>query len=348
MKRVGFLYEKFFTNENIELAIKNATKNKKDRRVVRKVLNRKEEIINFIQANPYYKKTKPKIPRYDKSSGKIRDTVEPDIVYLIKQHAVVQVILPIISRDFYYHSYGAIKGKGITKASQYLRVKLKKGCRHVAHLDGVKYYDNIVVLILMNLLKRKIKDKKALDLIFDMLGDEETIGILLGNYMSQPFANVYLTPLDNFVLTTLKPKLYIRQMDDIVIGDDNKRKLKKCIQALIEFFSEELKGKFHEEKIKIIDLTKTKIRNGKVIFKNFIDFCGYKHYLGGKVEIRKRTFKKIRQTIFALTKALYLKLARRFMSYWGKVIHSNNHQFLKKYMPLINMANLRQCISKAN
>ena len=48
MKRYGWLFEKAFSKENIELAIKKASKGKRKRRVVRRVLSNKEKEVENI------------------------------------------------------------------------------------------------------------------------------------------------------------------------------------------------------------------------------------------------------------------------------------------------------------
>lgn len=47
-------------------------------------------------------------------------------------------------------------------------------------------------------------------------------GVPIGNYLSQFFANLYLTYFDHWVKEELKCKYYFRYADDIVIlGNDN-------------------------------------------------------------------------------------------------------------------------------
>ena len=50
-------------------------------------------------------------------------------------------------------------------------------------------------------------------------------GIPLGFYISQWLANYLLEPLDRFITEKLGIKNLVRYMDDIVMGDDNKKKL---------------------------------------------------------------------------------------------------------------------------
>ena len=54
-------------------------------------------------------------------------------------------------------------------------------------------------------------------LIFDVQNSSNQIGIPIGNYTSQFFANIYLNELDQFVKRTLKVKYYVRYMDDFIL-----------------------------------------------------------------------------------------------------------------------------------
>ncbi len=353
MKRIGYLYEKIFTHDNLSLAIDRACLNKENRKVVRKVLDNKEAVIKFLQDNPTYVKIHEATPRFDTSSHKTRDIVTPDFTYLIKQHAIIQIIYPIYAKSFYPYSFGAIKGKGIHRASKHLRSLIKnnyRDTRYAIKIDVKKFYDNIDNKILINQLERKIKDKKVIGLLNDIIGGKEK-GIPIGNYTSQIFANIYLTPLDHFIKEKLKLKCLDRQMDDILFMAANKRKLVSAYVEIVKYIKENLKCDVHDERVQIVDLHKRgdgDYQNPKTLKgKAFIDFCAYKHYVGGIVTIRKRIFNRLRHTIFTLLKHFCLKFARRFMSYWGYVLRSNSHNFLAKYMPLVNMANIRQIISNA-
>ena len=51
-------------------------------------------------------------------------------------------------------------------------------------------------------------------------------GLPIGNLTSQFLANLYLSPLDHFVLEQLKPCGYVRYMDDMVIFADSMAALK--------------------------------------------------------------------------------------------------------------------------
>ncbi len=74
-------------------------------------------------------------------------------------------------------------------------------------MDVAKYFQNIDKRILWDILKRKIRDKKLLWLTREiLLSTDELVGLPLGNYTSQMFANIYLNEIDQYIKHKLKCK----------------------------------------------------------------------------------------------------------------------------------------------
>ena len=80
----------------------------------------------------------------------------------------------------------------------------------------------------MQIISRKIKDKKLLDLVEKIIKNHDTKDerLPIGNLTSQFFANVYLDKFDNFIKEELKQKYYIRYMDDFAVFSNSKEDLK--------------------------------------------------------------------------------------------------------------------------
>ena len=136
--------------------------------------------------------------------------------------------------------------------------------------------------ILINILKKKIKDEDVIYLIKTILDNfGEKKGMPLGNYTSQFFANIYLNELDYYVKNVLKAKYYIRYVDDFVIIHQNKKRLEYFLKHIIKFLPY-LKIEIHKDKTKIIPIQKG------------IDFLGYRVFYHHRL-LRKRNlnyFKK--------------------------------------------------------
>lgn len=73
-----------------------------------------------------------------------------------------------------------------------------KKMRYCAKMDISKFFDSVKPQILLDMLGKKIKDDKMLDLVAKILkngGDKLPIGY----YTSQWFSNFYLEELDHYI-----------------------------------------------------------------------------------------------------------------------------------------------------
>ena len=108
-------------------------------------------------------------------------------------------------------------------------------------MDIAKYFDNINKNILLKIIERKIKDKDVLWLIKEILySQKREKGLEIGNYTSQMFANIYLNEIDQFIKHKLHIKYYVRYMDDFLLFDDSKEKLKIFLTQIENFCKNEL------------------------------------------------------------------------------------------------------------
>ncbi len=89
-----------------------------------------------------------------------------------------------------------------------------------------------------------LSDRAALAIFGRIIDGYETApgrGLPIGNLTSQYFANHYLGSLDRFVKETLRCLHYVPYMDDFVIWDDDKNRL-KCVRSKCEGFLQERLG----------------------------------------------------------------------------------------------------------
>ena len=115
-----------------------------------------------------------------------------------------------------------------------------------------RYFDSIRHDILKAQLCRIIKDCRCLSLLFTVIdgysvggdagGDasDGRKGLPIGNLTSQFFANLYLSPLDHYILEQLHPSGYVRYMDDMLLFADSREAAGKLFCAVESFCSERL------------------------------------------------------------------------------------------------------------
>lgn len=107
-----------------------------------------------------------------------------------------------------------------------------------------KFYPSINHAVLKRILKKKIKDKKLLKLLGEVIDSAD--GVPIGNYLSQFFANLYMAYFDHWVKEELKVKYYYRYADDIVILSDNKNQLRSWLVAIKLYLTHELQLKLKD------------------------------------------------------------------------------------------------------
>ncbi len=242
----------------------------------------------------------------------------------VVHHAIVNILEPIYEKVFIYDSYATRKDKGthkaIIKAQDFLNKK-----EWFLKSDISKYFQSIETEILIEILNRKIRDKKLIKLIKKILenGSIEGKGLPIGNLTSQFFANVYLDRLDHYVKDELGLKYYIRYMDDIVVFGDNAKKLKEIKNKIEEFIKLKLNLELKESATYINKRENGLSFLGKRVFNNLIRI---------KPENLKRSIKhlKKREYEYFTGKISEEKLIQSSQSILGMIGKYNTKGFIKK------------------
>lgn len=110
---------------------------------------------------------------------------------------------------------------------------------YVAELDIKSFYNTIDLDVLKAKLRKLIRDKRYLDLLFKVI-DGSAPGLPKGYYTSPWLANFYLMDLDNYIQQELKPDHYLRYMDNFFLFGVNKKKLHRIVIAIQEYLHQEL------------------------------------------------------------------------------------------------------------
>jgi retron-type reverse transcriptase len=270
MKRVGNLWEGLTSFENLLGAAEAAAAGKRKKAGVAEfLLNlepelarlRRELLERGYEPGGYHTFTildpKPRLI----SAAPFRDRVV--------HHALTRVLEPIFEKRFSPNSFACRVGMGTHKAL----ARAKEGMREypfVLKADVRKYFASIDHEILNGLLARTIKCRPTLDLAARIIAgsntQEEVIryfpgddlftpyerrrGLPLGNQTSQFFANVYLSPLDRLLDERLRPGLWVRYVDDLLVFDTDKQRLREMRAALAAELAR-LRLGWHEAKTRI-------------------------------------------------------------------------------------------------
>lgn len=245
MKRIGNLYEKIISVENLRLADDNARKGKlKSYGVILHDRNREEHLLALHESLKNHTFTTSQYSVFT-----IKDPKERLIYRLpyypdrIVHHAVMNVLKPIWTSVFTADTYSCIDGRGINACRKNVQkiIRDKERTKYCLKFDIRKFYPSIDNEVLKKIVRRKIKDKELLWLLDNIIDSEK--GVPIGNYLSQYFANLYLTYLDHWIKEVLRVRDYFRYADDGVAFGSTKEEL----HALQKKIEEKLNTDLHLE-----------------------------------------------------------------------------------------------------
>lgn len=333
------IYDLILDRNNILAAIDNAAlDHARDPDVIR-MLNHKEEyadIIYSILATGHFDYSKF-ITRDIFERGKKRhlcySRTFPDRVI---QHAVLQVVGPILLKTCNKDTYAAQKGRGTHKCSMNLRKALRSDTELKYYFKGDihKYFDSIDREVLFKLIKRKIKCARTLgimhDLIFKVPGKK---GLAIGLYLSQVLAVFMLSYFMHFVKEVLHaPRAYL-YMDDIIILAETKGRLHR-IRKAIQYH---LKTEYH-----------LKLKSNWCIrpISTGIDFVGFVHYtthtrIRKKNKVRYIHMFRIILKIAVFGKTVTSTLIASLESYAGMISWCDGKNLIRKYHSRLMMIFIR-------
>ncbi|MCX6282378.1 MAG: reverse transcriptase domain-containing protein [Bacteroidetes bacterium] len=243
MKRVNNLYQMICSVENLELADLIARKNKsKQPGIIEHDKNREANIQQLHESlvNKTYKTSQyTTFTIYEPKERIIfRLPYFPD---RITHHAVMNILEPVFVSMFTADTYSCIKKRGIHAAAYAVRNVLKDipGTQFCLKLDIRKFYPSVNHEVLKQLLRRKIKDQDLLWLLDGIIDSAD--GLPIGNYLSQYFANFYLSYFDHWIKEVLKVRYYFRYADDLVILSGDKQYLHQLLSQIRQYLQLNLK-----------------------------------------------------------------------------------------------------------
>lgn len=264
--------------------------------------------------------------KIDGSSGKIRRIGIQNIKQQLYDYIAVEGLKPLLKRIGEYQ-YASIPGRGTTKGKQVISRWIKdRNMRYFAKLDVKKCFESIDHDLLMGFMENHIKNEKLIWLIKTLIDSFEK-GLSIGSYLSQYLCNLYMSDLYHYIMEGLyktrrgKRVSLIQHcliyMDDILMIGSQKRDLKRAVGLVIQKAAKmglEIKGNYQ---IKEID-------------GNAIDMMGFKIYRT-HTEIRGRIFLRVRRSFRRARKGLTLRIAKKCLSYYGFLKHSNSKRFQRKW-----------------
>lgn len=311
--------------ENCRKAIVRASRGKTGRRKVAYILKHigeySERLLDFLKNPEFSPGVDGEI--FDAMAGKRRVINKPRFFPDHCAHwAVMQVLEPHFVKTYYPYSCSSIRGRGTHYAKRALERFLKDGknTKYCLQIDVRHFYHNIDKRRLVALLKRKIKDLRVVGMFRKIVFAYKGAGLPLGWYTSAYLANLYATPLDDYVKRDPGVRYMVRYMDDMVIYGPSKRRLHSLRRGLSSRLGDmglSMKGNWQVYRMPF---------NGRG---RATDFIGY---------VFHRTHTTIRGSIWihirrALMRGRHcLSFARRFFSYYGYIRCTDSRNVYERYI----------------
>lgn len=314
MKRKTNLHKYISSIQNVQLADNNARYNTKSKQEVAEHDKHKDMdniMLSLALENGTYKTSPYKTFTIFEPKERLifKLPYYPD---RIAHHAIMNVLKPVWINTLIHQTYSSIEGRGIHMLKQELCKVLKDHpdeTKYCLKMDIHKFYPSLNHEVLKAAIRKTIKDKQALALLDEIIDSTDNltpgVGVPIGNYLSQYFANIYLSEFDHTLKEKWKCKYYFRYADDMVILSDSKEWLHNILDKIKEYLKE----------------LKLELKPNYQIFPveaRGIDFVGYviRHNYS---LLRKSIKKKLQKVVKAYTdkKIDKAKLKRSLMAYKG-------------------------------
>ena len=277
----------------------------------------------------------------------------PTVIDRIIQQAMLQQLMPIYEPLFSDDSFGYRPGRGAKDAILRIKEYIERGYTRAVVLDLSKYFDTLNHTILLNLLRKQVKDERVIQMVKRYLKSgvmengvvtETKEGSPQGGNLSPLLANVYLNEFDWEFQRRGVP--CIRYADDIVLLAKSERAAERLLESSMKYLEGTLKLKVNREKSRTVSVFA--IRNFK-----FLGFCFGKNGKGTYIRVHGKTWKKVKENLRQLTSRsrcgsiirtmekikVYM---RGWLNYYGIADMKNNIESLNGWL----YRRIRMCIWK--
>jgi len=236
-----------------------------------------------------------------KADGGIRKLGIPTVKDRIFQQAIAQQLMPIYEAQFSDGSYGYRPGRSAKDAITKVKEYAEKGYRYAVTLDLSRYFDTLNHELLLNILRRSVKDERVIQWIKRYLKSgvmengvvmETEEGSPQGGNLSPLLANVYLNEFDQEFQKRGVP--VVRYADDIVLLAKSERATRRLLETSTNYLEGKLKLTVNREKSRVVSVFA--IRNFK-----FLGFALGRNKKGIYVRVHAKSWKKFKSRLKELS-----------------------------------------------
>ena len=237
-----------------------------------------------------------------KPDGGVRKLGIPTVIDRTLQQAITQQLVPIYEPLFADGSYGYRPNRDAKGAILKVKEYAEQGNTYAVVLDLSKYFDTINHEILINLLRKNVKDERVVQLIKRYLKSgvmengvviETEEGSLQGGNISPLLANIYLNEFDREFLKRGVP--CIRYADDIVLLAKSKRASERLLESSTRYLEEKLKELSSR---KLCQSIKPSLERIKVYARGWLNYYGIVSMKSNMNDVNGWLYHRIRMCIW--------------------------------------------------
>ena len=275
-----------------------------------------------------------------KSDGGVRKLGIPTVIDRIIQQAMSQQLIPTYEPKFSDGSFGYRPGRSAKDAVQRIEEYAEQGYTKAVVLDLSKYFDTLNHELLVNILRRDVKDERVIQMIKRYLrsGVMEN-GVVVkteegspqGGNLSPLLANVYLNEFDQEFNKRGVP--CIPYADDIVLLAKSERASERLLESSTKYLEGTLKLKVNREKSRTVSVFA--IRNFK-----YLGFCFGKNGKGIYVRVHGKSWKKAKEKLRKLTSR----------SRCGSIVKTMERikEYMRGWLNYYSMADMKNNVERLN
>ena len=341
------LMEKILDRDNLNKAYQRVKSNKGapgiDGMTVEEALpwlkEHREELLESIRGG-WFKPNPVRRKEIPKPDGGVRKLGIPTVIDRIVQQAIAQVLVPLYEPQFIDGSYGYRPDRSAQMAIQKVKEYAEEGHKYAVQLDLSKYFDTLNHALLINLLRRTIRDERVIQLIKKYLKSgvmengvcvKTEEGSPQGGPLSPLLANIYLNEFDHeFENRGVK---VIRYADDIVLLAKSQRATERLLETSTRYLEEKLKLTVNREKSKAVSVAA--IRNFK-----FLGFALGRDKNGYYIRVHAKSLKKAKQKLKELTSRSQGRNVRKVMG--------NLKTYMTGWLAYFGIASMKSTMSEWN
>ncbi|MBQ4288884.1 MAG: group II intron reverse transcriptase/maturase [Clostridia bacterium] len=343
----GDLMERILDRENLNRAFRRVKANKGapgiDGMTVEDALpwlkEHRGELLESIRGG-WYKPNPVRRKEIPKPDGGIRKLGIPTVIDRIVQQAIAQVLVPIYEPLFSDGSYGYRPNRSAQMAIEKVKEYAEQGYKYAVQLDLSKYFDTLNHALLINILRRTIKDESVIQLIKKYLKSgvmengvrvKTEEGSPQGGPLSPLLANIYLNEFDHEFEN--RGVRVIRYADDIVLLTKSRRATERLLETSTRYLEGKLKLTVNKEKSRCVSVTS--IRNFK-----FLGFALGRGKNGYFIRAHAKSLEKAKRKLRELTSRSQGRNVR--------VVMWNVKVFMTGWLAYFGIASMKKTMSTWN